>query len=136
MAFALMSIIMILISFLFMMTLYAAVNGFYLKCSGQTVGKKLFGIQILDLDGNIPSLYTSLVRRDLTFFAVIPLTFFVQFFFIGGSPDNGILFLRVFFLADALFIFSSARRCLHDRYVGTRVCKFQVGYGHTSEEVR
>jgi uncharacterized RDD family membrane protein YckC len=74
---------------------------------GQTIGKKIVGIRIVDLDNNVPALAKILGLRYLPTraAALIP---------IMGS---------IYSLVDALFIFFPNRRCLHDLIAGTKVVK-------------
>ena len=121
----LISVTTLLLAFLFVLALYSAVNIFTLMRSGQTLGKKLLGIQIVDMNGKVPSVHATLVKRDLSFFAVIPVTFFVQFFY-AAPLNHSLIFLSLFYIVDVMFIFSNDRRCLHDRYAETQVCKLQT----------
>jgi uncharacterized RDD family membrane protein YckC len=73
--------------------------------TGQTWGKRLNDIRIVDRSGGKPSLMRLLlIRYSLVHCAkVVP---------IAG---------HLFSLADPLAIFGAERRCLHDRIAGTRV---------------
>ncbi len=84
---------------------FLLLNGYFLKTNGQTVGKKLSGIRIADLDGKVPDFAKVVLLRYLpvSLVATIPL--------VGG-------YLTVI---DVLFIFRSDRRCLHDLIAGTKV---------------
>jgi uncharacterized RDD family membrane protein YckC len=86
---------------------FVLVHGYTLKQSGQTLGKKMTGIRIADLDDGVPDLGRVIGLRYLPITAVglIP---------IAGS------FLP---LIDVLFIFRSDRRCIHDLIAGTKVVK-------------
>ncbi|WP_163336309.1 RDD family protein [Desulfopila sp. IMCC35008] len=81
------------------------IHGRYLALYGQTIGKKMVGIKITDLQGNLPSFKRNiLVRYGFTsVIGNIP--------FIGGLVS----------IIDVLFIFGKERRCLHDRVAGTMV---------------
>lgn len=85
----------------------------FLATSGQTVGKRAVGIQVLDVHthGAVP-LWRILVLRGLVVQAA------------GVMPFVGSLFS----LVDILLIFRSDRRCLHDHIASTRVCAFQGRY--------
>lgn len=82
-------------------------HGYFLKTAGQTIGKKLIGIRIVDLSDNLPSFTRLIGARYLPVWltSAIP--------FIGG----------LLVIVDALFIFGSERRCLHDRIAGTKVIR-------------
>jgi uncharacterized RDD family membrane protein YckC len=86
---------------------FALVNGYFLKKSGQTIGKKIAGIRIATLDGGIPELWKLLVLRVglISFVALIP--------FIGA----------ILCLIDDLFIFKDDRRTVHDLIAGTKVVR-------------
>jgi uncharacterized RDD family membrane protein YckC len=84
---------------------FIAIHYIPLKNHGQTWGKKMAGIRIVDMDGQLPGLGVLLGKRYL---------------FSGGI--GLIPFVGTFLsLANVLFIFGSQRRCLHDLVAGTRV---------------
>jgi uncharacterized RDD family membrane protein YckC len=76
-----------------------------LKRSGQTWGKKVVGLKIVDMDGAQPGLGVLLGRRYLFAHGVglIP--------FLGGLIST----------VNILFIFRGDKRCLHDLVAGTQV---------------
>lgn len=88
---------------------FLVVHGYLLKKSGQTVGKKLLGTKITDLDGNLPDLTTLVVKRYLpiSVVSIIPM--------IGPMLS----------LIDIVFIFRQDRRCVHDLIAGTKVVDAQ-----------
>ena len=81
------------------------IQGFPLYSTGQTWGKKALGMKIVDLQGNKPEFGRLIALRYLStqVIAMIPVV--------------GVIYGFV----DALFIFGSDRRCLHDKIAGTRV---------------
>ena len=83
---------------------FLVIHGQFLYQSGQTVGKKLIGLQIVGLDDQVPPLINLIVLRYLpiSVAALLP-------------------FGNLLVIADALAIFRSDRRCLHDLIAGTRV---------------
>ncbi|MBT2749185.1 MULTISPECIES: RDD family protein [unclassified Lysobacter] len=85
--------------------LFFAVQYLPLSQTGQTWGKKVMKIKIVDLDGQKPSIGTLLGKRYL----------FSQG--VGIIPCLG----AVIALVDVLMIFREDRRCLHDQIAGTRV---------------
>lgn len=85
--------------------LFFAVQYLPLSQSGQTWGKKVMKIKIVDLDGNKPDLLTLLGKRYLFQNGI------------GLIPCLGALIS----LVDILMIFREDRRCLHDQIAGTRV---------------
>lgn len=86
---------------------FIAINGISLVRSGQTLGKKVLKIKIVDLDDQLPS-----VNRHL-------LPWYATYFIPGQIPVIG----SIFSIANILFIFGKERRCLHDRFAGTRVVR-------------
>jgi uncharacterized RDD family membrane protein YckC len=84
---------------------FLVVQGFPLNASGQTWGKKMLKMKIVDMEGRKPEFGKLIALRYL----VIQL--------IGQIPFLGPLVG----LADVLFIFGADRRCLHDKIAGTQV---------------
>jgi uncharacterized RDD family membrane protein YckC len=73
--------------------------------TGQSLAKRWLGIRIVRLDGQLPGFGRGVVLRV---WILLGLTSIPQVGWIIG-------------LVDALFIFGSERRCLHDYLAGTRV---------------
>ena len=80
-------------------------NGYLLSTNGQTVGKKLMNIKIVDLNGN------NMPFGRLIGMRYIPV-WIVSYIPIVGSFTS---------LIDALFIFRADKRCVHDLIAGTQV---------------
>jgi len=80
--------------------IFLFLNAYLLYKQGQTLGKKIVGTRIVDMNGNIPNFGNLIFFRYLSLF--VPL--FGIVFFIG-----------------LLFIFGEQRRCLHDYLAGTQV---------------
>ncbi len=95
---------------------FAVVHSYFLMKNGQTIGKKIVGIRVVDLDGNVPGLLTLLGRRYAPIYAAeaIPLA--------GGLLP----------LIDVLFIFREDRRCIHDLIAKTRVVLSGAKYSSTT----
>jgi uncharacterized RDD family membrane protein YckC len=87
--------------------MFAAVNFYLLKVNGQTVGKKVIGIRIVDMDNQLPSVWRILGLRALPVSIAATL------------PVLG----QILPLIDVLFIFRKDRRCVHDLIAGTRVVR-------------
>lgn len=87
--------------------LFMLVQSKPLKDNGQTWGKKLTNIKIVDLTGAKPPLNVILFKRYLPVQAI------------SAIPKLGMIFA----LVNVLFIFSADRRCVHDRIAGTKVVK-------------
>jgi uncharacterized RDD family membrane protein YckC len=86
---------------------FLLVHGYTLKTNGQTLGKKMTGIRIADLDGGVPDFGRVVGLRYLPL-AVISMIPIVSMFYKT---------------IDVLFIFRSDRRCIHDLIAGTKVVK-------------
>ncbi|SIO44819.1 Uncharacterized membrane protein YckC, RDD family [Singulisphaera sp. GP187] len=84
---------------------FLLIHGSFLKANGQTIGKKLAGIRIADLNGNVPDLGTLILRRYL------PISIVASIPLLGAYLPIG----------DVLFIFRKDRRCVHDLIAGTKV---------------
>jgi uncharacterized RDD family membrane protein YckC len=82
-----------------------AVQGYPLAQTGQTWGKKVLKLKIVDLAGNKPEFAKLIGLRYATtqLIGLIP--------FVGG----------LYALVDVLFIFREDKRCIHDLIAGTRV---------------
>jgi uncharacterized RDD family membrane protein YckC len=89
------------------LVIFAAMHGYFLSRDGQTIGKKLFGIQITDLNDNLLSLTEILLTRYLPMMLVTWLPF------VGGAIS----------MIETAFIFRADRRCLHDLIAGTKVVR-------------
>ena len=85
--------------------LFVLAQSYFLKRNGQTIGKKIVGIRIVDLDDKVPGLGTLLGRR------------YGPMYLINAVPFVGGLFA----LINALFIFRSDRRCIHDHIARSKV---------------
>ena len=86
--------------------LYVLLNVYLLARRGQTIGKFMMGVRIVDyFTGEIPKLRFSLLMRE------------------GGLYLLGIFGLlgSLISLVDKLFIFSENRRCIHDYWGFTTV---------------
>jgi uncharacterized RDD family membrane protein YckC len=84
---------------------FVALQALPLHQSGQTWGKRVLSIRIVDLEGNKPPLWRLLALRYL------PLRITAQI------PIVGV----VLGLLNVLLIFRADRRCLHDHIAGTKV---------------
>lgn len=85
--------------------IYFALNAYFLKRDGQTIGKKCVGICITDLEGRKVPL------SKIIFLRYLPVSI------VSIIPHIG----QLLGLIDVLPIFGKNRRCLHDRIAGTRV---------------
>jgi uncharacterized RDD family membrane protein YckC len=85
---------------------WLAVNGVPLTRSAQTIGKKLVGIQMVNVSDGKPASFSKLVL-----WRYLPTVLLSQLPYLGA----------VLSLVDVLFIFRQDRRCVHDHIAGTRV---------------
>jgi uncharacterized RDD family membrane protein YckC len=85
---------------------FLLIHGYFLKKTGQTIGKKLHSIRVSDLRGHVPD-FTKLIFVRYALFA----------FFTVLWP------VAILWLVNILFIFRGDRRCLHDLLAGTQVIK-------------
>ena len=118
--------------------IFFVINGFLLFTRGQTVGKWMLGLHIVDSEtGRRPALEKLILYRYVVFILLANL---VSWFYIPDTvvsatlpvigqitlegipwPFPGtLLWVPV---VDAAFIFGSSRRCLHDRLAGTIVVR-------------
>jgi uncharacterized RDD family membrane protein YckC len=93
--------------FLILFTLIAGAQVILLSTRGQSLGKILFKIRIVTLDGRPAGFLRGFLLRSLLAFII------------GVSSSLG----RLYLIVNVLFIFRDERRCLHDFIAGTRVVK-------------
>lgn len=96
-----------LIIFLVGQSTFLILNGSFLANYGQTIGKRIMKIKIVDMAGN-----------NLGIIKLYSLRYLV-FSLISQIPVAGGLIS----LINVLFIFGNHKRCLHDRLAGTQVIK-------------
>jgi uncharacterized RDD family membrane protein YckC len=85
---------------------FVAMHGYWLVKHGQTIGKRIVGIRIVNVsDGRVPKVATLLGTR------------YGLMWLVSLVPGIGTFVA----LVDDLFIFRSDRRCLHDLIAGTKV---------------
>ncbi|NUW69597.1 RDD family protein [Vibrio coralliilyticus] len=89
---------------------YLLCNGYLLHKKGQTIGKNVFGIAIVDSQGS------SLGLKRIFFKRYIPTVLFHYIPLIGG----------LLALADTLCIFRKDKRCIHDLIAGSQVISIAV----------
>ena len=91
------------------LALYLLLNGYLLHHRGQSIGKRLLGIQIVSATTNkILPLY------HVMLFRVLPVSAVVYIPIIGQYLPT----------VDALFIFRKDRRCVHDMICGSKVVNY------------
>lgn len=94
-----------------LLTLY---QWYLLSTRGQTIGKRLVGIRIVDLQGRPAGFLSALVLRSLVFSVLISA---VISFTSALVPFAGL----AFFALDYLPMLGEDRRCVHDYFAGTQV---------------
>ncbi|AIW22208.1 hypothetical protein IX92_19230 [Vibrio coralliilyticus] len=90
--------------------IYLLCNGYLLHKKGQTIGKNIFDIAIVDTQGS------PLGLKKIFFKRYIPTVLFHYIPLIGGLVA----------LADTLFIFRKDKRCIHDLIAGSQVINIAV----------
>ena len=91
--------------FAFGVVIYLAVNYRSLKENGQTIGKKVLNIKIVDLENNKPNMNTLILKR------YAPYVTSAQVPIVGQFTS----------LINILFIFGKQKRCIHDYIAKTKV---------------
>ena len=90
---------------------YLLINGWLLHRRGQTVGKMVMGIMIVDATSGEKASWWRLILIRALFFPLLYLP--LLFSFVG--------FLALLPVLDQAFVLRSDRRCLHDLVAGTAV---------------
>ncbi|WP_182870116.1 RDD family protein [Rhodopirellula sp. JC639] len=99
------------------MLVYLLLNGYLLATRGQSIGKLAAGIRIVDANTNELISFTRIyVYRYLW---TVPFT--IATLLIPGYTDDQLV--NLVFLFDAILIFRSDKRCLHDLIAGSKVVK-------------
>jgi uncharacterized RDD family membrane protein YckC len=84
------------------MLAYVGVQAYLLTVDGQTIGKRITGLRVVQVaSGNNGGFVTNVLMR--------------------GVLTNVLNITGIYALVDALFIFREDRRCLHDLIAGTQV---------------
>jgi len=90
---------------LFGIAVFIVINGKLLSKNGQTIGKRILGIKIVTLSGELPGIKKHLLKR------------YGVYFLLGQIPIMG----QILSLINVLIIFGKPRRCGHDFVAGTAV---------------
>jgi len=102
------------------MAVMLLLNGYLLFTRGQSIGKIITGIQIVDFQtGKLLPFVRVYAYRYLW---MLPLV--VVVIFIPGTMDD--LAINALVFVDVLFIFGGLRRCLHDYIAGSKVVFYQA----------
>ena len=99
------------------------VNGLMLARCGQSVGKRLLGIQIVDYKTGtlLPMLKVFWIR----FYYLLPFAFIAVFLPLAAQQAVNI-FVGIIGLIDTLLIFGAEQRCLHDVLAGSKVVMYRA----------
>ncbi|WP_419194000.1 RDD family protein [Novipirellula herctigrandis] len=98
--------------------IFVLFHGYLLATRGQTIGKFLTNIQIVDVESErLASVKHVFVYRYLW---LLPLTIIVAI--VPGFADD--ILVNLVALVDVLFIFRQDRRCLHDLIASTKVVEY------------
>ena len=100
---------------------FLILNGYLLVTRGQSIGKVLTKIQVVDFKTGLllPFLRIYVYRHLWT----LPIVVVVVL--IPGSIDD--LLLNVMVMIDVVLIFGENRRCFHDLLAGSKVVVYQEG---------
>lgn len=92
------------------MIIFLLLHGYLLKNHGQTIGKRVMNIHIVDLNNNLPDFAKLISLRYVPMWiaALIPVV------------------SSIVPLLDILFIFRKDKRCIHDLLAGTKVVSKSV----------
>ena len=115
---------------LFIITIHFFVNYPFL-INGQTIGMRVFTIQVADVHGNVASIWRMYFLREIAFSGVIVLFRFAFLNILNGFSGldaatvklSANFFYLIAFAVNLLFIYRSDRRCIHDLFAGTIVIK-------------
>lgn len=101
------------------MLAFLAVHGYFVVTRGQSIGKILTKIQVVDANNGtlLPFMRVVVLR----YWWMAPAVILVAI--IPGQADNFIV--NILSLVDAGLIFSAERRCLHDYIAGSKVVMYQ-----------
>ena len=86
--------------------IFVRLNASLIARKGQTIGKKLLAIQVVDHQANKPLSFWNFVLRRYSILLLLPVI-----------PVVGVFASMI----ETLFIFRVDRRCLHDLVAGTKV---------------
>lgn len=96
--------------FIYGWVVFLLCHGYLLQKKGQTIGKNVMEIAIVDMDGRQIGLFNIVFKR------ILPISIFVYIPVIGQFIS----------ILNYLFVFRKNRRCLHDLIAGTQVVSVAV----------
>lgn len=105
---------------------FLLLNGYLLASRGQTIGKMVTGIQIVDASaGTLLPFLRVYVYRCLWMTPLVIVTALIP-----GPQDD--MLVNLVSLVDAVLIFGPARRCLHDHIAGSKVVRYVADRRHAA----
>ena len=108
------------------LVVFVVLNGYPLMTRGQTIGKMITQIQIVDFETTrLLPLHRVWVFRYLW---MLPFTIIAML--IPGNIDD--LVVNFASTVDVLFIFGQPRRCLHDLIAGSKVVHYKPNREHVN----
>ncbi len=105
-------------------------NSIFLVKYRKTLGQKLFALDLVKTNNELPSLFSIIVLRNIIFilsvFIPAGIMLIIGLVIYPDDPnhfslENLFFSLIIFNFMDYLFIFRKDRRCLHDLIAGTKV---------------
>ncbi|CAH7339808.1 RDD family protein [Vibrio chagasii] len=96
--------------FVYGWVMFLLCHGYLLQNKGQTIGKNVMEIAIVDMDGKQLGLFNIVIKR------ILPMSIFVYIPVVGQYIST----------LDYLFALRKDRRCLHDLIAGTQVVSVAV----------
>ncbi|MDA0150764.1 RDD family protein [Vibrio sp. Makdt] len=96
--------------FVYGWVMFLLCHGYLLQNKGQTIGKNVMEIAIVDMDGKQLGLFNIVLKR------ILPMSIFVYIPVVGQYIST----------LDYLFALRKDRRCLHDLIAGTQVVSVAV----------
>ena len=109
-----------LLSTLYVNVVFLLINGYLLYDRGQTLGKYIMKIQVVDqATSELLSFSRVCFYRHLW-----PLPISLILLFTLGSELEGMI-INLMWVIDSLFIFGGSKLCLHDQIAYSRVVRFQ-----------
>ncbi|CAN5875065.1 hypothetical protein BH11MYX4_BH11MYX4_52240 [soil metagenome] len=91
--------------------LWTALHSYFLATRGQTIGKRLVGVQIVNVSDGRPAPLVKVI-----FARFLPTAIVANIPYVGGVVN----------LVGILLIFRDDRRCLHDLIAGTKVVEYRA----------
>lgn len=109
-----------LLGTLYVYFIFVLVNGYLLYDRGQTVGKYIMKIQVVDqVTSELLPFWRVCILRHMWALPISLIALFVADPVLADKVVNSLSMI------DALFIFSAGKLCMHDRFAFSRVVRFK-----------